>query len=272
MYPVTGWDRAAARIGAHNANTNLMCYEYYKWLFYWAFVIEYATLNSHKPIANELDENGFHQGGLGGGLTAFVEESGVARRDKTGKDKCRFVGVTNELGNGTGELNIPTDTNLDKVGHPNRYRGFECPFGDIYLCLDGFLGRTVNDDNDNTIYEEYYTCNNPENFGDDFPTPSNSSFENGWRIAHRNIFTDNVEQEGYDEGSMMFANIGKQGDLFPQRWRVDYEENALYYVNGCNPIEGEEKAIRIVGSLANSDLSRSVGLGNFFWCRFVLWF
>ena len=115
-YPITNLDRATAREFAENIDTHLMCYEYYKWLFYWAFVIEYATLNSHKPVINELDENGFHQGGLGGGLTKLVENNGISLQDKTGKDKCRYIGVTNELGNGTGELDIPTDTNLDKVG------------------------------------------------------------------------------------------------------------------------------------------------------------
>ena len=265
LYPITNIPREDARELAHNGNTNLMCYEYYKWLFYWAFAIEYATLNSSKPIINELNENGFHQGGLGGGLTNFVEDNGINTQDTTGKDKCRYIGVTNELGNGTGELNIPTDTNLDKIGHPNRYRGFECPFGDIQLALDGFLGRTVKDYNDNPIYEEYYTCNNPEVFYDDFPTTYDShEFENGWRIAYRDVFRDGVEREGNDEGCMMFANVGKQGDLFPQLWRTDYENNILYYVNGFTPIDGSEKTALYVGSLSDADFSLVVGLGNFF--------
>ncbi len=262
LYPLTNWDRASARAAAQNIDTNLMCYEYYKWLFYWAFVIEYATLNSHKPINNGLDENGFHQGGLGGGLTNFVETNGINLQDKTGKDKCRYIGVTNELGNGTGELNIPTDTGLTKTGHPNRYRGFECPFGDVLLTLDGFLGRTVKDDNNNSIYEEYYTCSNPEKFGDDFPTSYSDDFESGWRIAYRDIFRDNTEREGYDDGLMMFANIGEQGDLFPQRWRTDYS-NALYYVNYFYPVDGSDKTILCVGSYVDDVDSLRVGLGRF---------
>lgn len=265
LYPITNLQRSTARNLTQLGHTHLMCYEYYKWLFYWAFVIEYATLNSHKPVINELDENGFHQGGLGGGLTNFVENNGIDLEDKTGKDKCRYIGVTNELGNGTGELNISTNTNLDKIGHPNRYRGFECPFGDIGLVLDGFLGRTVKDDNNNPIYEEHYTCNNPEIFGDDFPTPYDSdTFENGWRIAYRAVFTNGIDREGYDEGCMMFANIGKQGDLFPQLWRVDYENNILYYVNAFTPIDGMEKTILGVGSRSYDNISNNVGLGYFY--------
>lgn len=263
LYPITNIDRAHAREAAHNVNSHLMCYEYYKWLFYWAFVIEYATLNSHKPVNNELDDNGFHQGGLGGGLTCLVENNRINLQDTTGKDKCRYIGVTNEFGNGTGELNIPTDTNLDKIGHPNRYRGFECPFGDICLILDGFLGRTVKDDNDVPLYDEYLVCNNPQAFGDDFPaTYDDASFENGWRVGAR-LPSTGPDRGGYDEGIMMYASIGTQGDLFPQLWRTDYEDTNKYFVNYFYPLEESEKTLLSVGSSADNDGASVVGLGVF---------
>ena len=269
LYPITNWDRETARECAHNADTHLMCYEYYKWLFYWAFVIEYATLNSHKPINNELDKNGFHQGGLGGGLTNFVENNGINLQDTTGKDKCRFIGVTNELGNGTGELNIPTDTNLDKVGHPNRYRGFECPFGDIYLVLDGFLGTTVKDSNDNDIAERYFTCANPTLFGDEFPSTYDdvSAYENnGWKLAFEDgSIANSYAREGYDEGAAMYMNIGNAGDLFAQKWYFDEDgEYNRFFVNYWYPVDDGDKTLLLVGSSARNDAAYYVGLGYFF--------
>lgn len=269
LYPITNITRAQARTWAQgDTKTNLMCYEYYKWLFYWAFVIEYATLNSHKPVNNELDENGFHQGGLGGGLTNLVENNGISPQDTTGKDKCRFIGVTNELGNGTGELNIPTDTGLAKTGHPNRYRGFECPFGDIYLVLDGFLGTTVKDSDNNDIAERYFTCANPALFGDELPSTYGnvSAYENnGWRLAFEDGSIANpYARDGFDEGAAMYMSIGNTGDIFAQKWYYDEDsEYNRFFVNYWYPVDGSDKILLRVGSAAGSAVARLVGLGGF---------
>ena len=44
--PTTNISRSTFRTYARNAGSELLCYEYYKWVFYWLFVIEYATFNS----------------------------------------------------------------------------------------------------------------------------------------------------------------------------------------------------------------------------------
>ena len=275
-YPITNINRATARDLAHNGNTNLMCYEYYKWLFYWAFVIEYATLNSHKPIINELDENGFHQGGLGGGLTKFVEDNGISLQDTTGKDKCRYIGVTNELGNGTGELNIPTDTNLDKVGHPNRYRGFECPFGDIYLVLDGFLGIPVENQDGNVVFYDYYSCCNPEYFADEIPLPFDvdndysTVVSRQWnKIArYEDLNTNDLYNSDEGEGLAMgyitkYMSIGNRGEMMPQMWENEQEN---YFVNYfyVRDKASSDKSLLLVGSIAGDDAANRVGLGDFY--------
>ena len=268
-YPITNWDREHARQAAHNANTNLMCYEYYKWLFYWAFVIEYATLNSHKPVNNELDENGFHQGGLGGGLTNFVENNGISLQDTTGKDKCRYIGVTNELGNGTGELSVPTDTGLAKTGHPNRYRGFECPFGDITLMLDGFLGVPVLN-GDGMAFYDYYSCCNPEYFADDIPLPwdtdndYSTEISNQWtKIArYQDLTTTDIYDGDEGDGLWMgyltkYISIGNRGELLPQMWQNESEK---YFVDSSTVKDkyGSQKAILHMGSSSGGSSS---GLG-----------
>lgn len=277
LYPVTNIDRATARDFAHDAHTHLMCYEYYKWLFYWAFVIEYATLNSHKPVNNELDENGFHQGGLGGGLTNLIENNGISLQDTTGKDKCRYIGVTNELGNGTGELNIPTDTNLDKVGHPNRYRGFECPFGDIYLVLDGFLGIPVENQDGDVVFYDYYSCCNPEYFADEIPLPFDvdddysTIVSRQWtKIArYEDLNTSDLYDSDEGEGLAMgyitkYMSIGNRGEMMPQMWENEQEN---YFVNysSVGDKASSYKALLLVGSFANFvDAAGLVGLGRFF--------
>lgn len=275
LYPITNVTRGWARdIASHN-NTHLMCYEYYKWLFYWAFVIEYATLNSHKPINNELDEDGFHQGGLGGGLTNFIENNGItlnmlADNANIAKDKCRYIGVTNSLGNGTGELSIRTDTDNSKIGHPNRYRGFECPFGDIRIILDGFLGVNVDD------IDYFWTCANPQSFGDTVPSFYEEDTSMDWRIAGIIQKKGNANGGwsypdyfgGYDErGKMMYANIGNEGDLFPQGTiQMEDISDDVYFVNQFYPIDEDNnntpKILR-AGSTAGTDGSPSVGLGYF---------
>ena len=273
LYPITNVTRGWARdIASHN-RTHLMCYEYYKWLFYWAFVIEYATLNSHKPVNNELDEDGFHQGGLGGGLTCLVEDNGIAlnmRANDAGiaKDKCRYIGVTNSIGNGTGELSIRTDTDNSKVGHPNRYRGFECPFGDIYLILDGFLGIPVTDYN-------YYSCNSPEYFADEIPIPWDADDDcstiiaNKWtKIARYETFQtselyDSDEGDGLGGGYITkYMSIGNMGELMPQMWE---NENDNYFANYSyvQDRNSDNKSLLYVGSSADNIDSPAVGFGYF---------
>lgn len=274
LYPITNVTRGWARdIASHN-RTHLMCYEYYKWLFYWAFVIEYATLNSHKPINNELDENGFHQGGLGGGLTNLIENNGItlnmsADNVNIAKDKCRYIGVTNSLGNGTGELSIRTDTDNSKVGHPNRYRGFECPFGDIRINLDGFLGVNV----DGIDY--FWTCANPQSFGDTVPSFYEEDTSMDWRIAGIIQKKGNANDGwsypnyfgGYDEsGKMVYANIGNAGDLFPQGTIQINSSDNVYFVNQFYPIDDDNNntpTILYAGSAADDVDSCVVGLGRF---------
>lgn len=280
LYPITNVTRGWARdIASHN-NTHLMCYEYYKWLFYWAFVIEYATLNSHKPINSELDEDGFHQGGLGGGLTKLVEDNGItfnmlADNANIAKDKCRYIGVTNSLGNGTGELDIPTDTNNAKTGHPNRYRGFECPFGDVFLVLDGFLGMPVLDDKGNGVFHDYYSCSNPEYFADDIPLPYDVDNDYSTKISrqwtkiarYQDLSTNDLYNSDEGDGLFMeyiakYMSIGNRGELMPQMWE---NENENYFVNSYSVSSKSDtnKNILLAGSGADGDDSRDVGLGDF---------
>jgi hypothetical protein len=107
-----------------------------------------------------LTEEGYHQGGLGNGITNGAKK-------ENGADRWAFVptGTTNSLGNGSGQVQysyVNTDaegTETQASQYANRYRGIENLFGHVWKnCCDIVVTGT-----DNKIY----VTNNKENFGID---------------------------------------------------------------------------------------------------------
>ena len=97
--PLTSTTRANFRTYCSNAGLEPLCYEYYKWVIYWAFVIEYANLNSQSPYNSELTSDGYHQGGLGYGVIFVNSTKWDMFNDFYPLIPC---GYTNEIGNHTG--------------------------------------------------------------------------------------------------------------------------------------------------------------------------
>lgn len=108
--PRTTMSRQSARTYAHNKQdgTELLCYEYYKDVLYWLPVIEYATFNMQQAFNDELTSEGYHQGGLGSGVTNI--STYIWKSYGTSYYPITPMGYTNELGNftGTKELNLGT--------------------------------------------------------------------------------------------------------------------------------------------------------------------
>lgn len=144
-----------------NRNNHYAMYTYniHKFIT-WCFVVEYATLNSQKNVNNVLTVEGYHQGGLGNGVTSGTKKV-------NGKDVWVFVpcGTTDSLFNGSGEVTY-NYTNTDAEGaetqastKANRYRGIENPFGHVWKnCCDIIITGTTN---------KVYLTDNIENFGND---------------------------------------------------------------------------------------------------------
>lgn len=144
-----------------NRNNHYAMYTYniHKFIT-WCFVVEYATLNSQKNVNNVLTVEGYHQGGLGNGVTSGTKKV-------NGKDVQAFVpcGTTDSLFNGSGEVTY-NYTNTDAEGaetqastKANRYRGIENPFGHVWKnCCDIIITGTTN---------KVYLTDNIENFGND---------------------------------------------------------------------------------------------------------
>ena len=165
--PRTNISRANMRTYATNAGSEMLCYEYYKWIFYWAWVIEYATLNSQKAYTADLTAEGYHQGGLGDGVTTWNDDWNTYN----GYYPLTPCGYCNDIGNFTGvkDLVIPetvvndSTTVASKTFKVPRWRGFDNPFGDIWTNLDGIILERTAANQPSSVY----TTTDPTAFGDD---------------------------------------------------------------------------------------------------------
>ena len=133
--PVSNISRATMRTYAAATGQELLCYEFYKWIFYWNYVIEYANFNSQKEFNSELTSDGYHQGGLGPGLTTWDWGQWGSYNGYYAITPC---GYTNEFGNFSGVKAIQLQS-PEKTLYANRWRGFENPFGDIWTNLEGIV-------------------------------------------------------------------------------------------------------------------------------------
>lgn len=159
--PATNISLTDFRQYGRNRGTGWGCYDWNAHLaIYWLFAIEYATLNSQKAFTSTLTAEGFHQGGLGPGVTTFSNWS-------TYNSSCPIIpcGFTNSLGNNTGVVTFTlTREQADAYGSEHSesvpsYRGIENPFGHIWKWSDGVLGKGVNNE-----YQEIYASRDPAQY------------------------------------------------------------------------------------------------------------
>ena len=238
--PRTDISRAQMRTYARNAGSELLCYEYYKWIMYWLFVIEYATFNSQATYNAALTSDGYHQGGLGAGI------SNMSNWDKYNAS-CPITpcGYGNSLGNFTGIKEIPTlaYTGTDSANYTRpsmyiaRYRGFENPFGDIWTNLEGVvLKRSVA--NASSIV---YTTTESANF-DDLLT---NKLQAGTEIA--------------SDGYTTKFDLGSNAEIIPSAVGGNESTYKCDY-HWCNPNSIESRTLLVGG---NADYGASDGLGYF---------
>ena len=193
-----------ARNNNRTNNWNIYTYDAHRDLT-WLFVIEYATLNSQKAFNANLTAEGYHQGGLGEGVTtSSVTVNGTATYS--------FVpcGTTNSLGNGTGIIEYThTNTNAEgastgtKTFNVPRYRGIENPFGHVWKnVIDVVVAGT-----DNSVY----ICKDYTKFG---------TFEGGTNPTAEQLIAAGYELQDFKESTITGQYVKKlvnnnQADLFP---------------------------------------------------------
>lgn len=229
--PVSAISRATMRTYAAAAGQELLCYEFYKWIFYWNYVIEYANFNSQKEFNSELTSDGYHQGGLGPGLTTWDWESLSSYNGNYAITPC---GYTNEFGNFSGVKAIQLQSH-EKTLYANRWRGFENPFGDIQTNLEGIvIKRDAAKANSNV-----YTTTDVSKYGEDY-----SLFDiTGVEIARN--------------GWIKTFDLGSKAEIIP--YSTSGSESTYKCDYHCCSVDSVEKRTFLVGGGAH-DGSRA-GLG-----------
>lgn len=159
--PATGVSLTDFRQYGRNRGTGWGCYDWNAHLaIYWLFTIEYATLNSQKAFTSTLTAEGFHQGGLGPGVSEFFNWSTY-----NSYNPIIPCGFTNSLGNNTGVVTFTlTPEQAEAYGSEHSesvpsYRGIENPFGHFWKWTDGVLGIGVNNK-----YQEIYVSRDPSQY------------------------------------------------------------------------------------------------------------
>lgn len=243
--PRTNISRANMRTYATNAGSEMLCYEYYKWIFYWAWVIEYATFNSQAAYNAELTAEGYHQGGLGDGVTTWNGDWNTYN----GYYPLTPCGYCNDIGNFTGvkDLVIPetvineSTTVASKTFKVPRWRGFDNPFGDIWTNLDGIILERTAANQPSSVY----TTTDPTAFGDD------NTAKGKMTVAGTEIASD---------GWIKDYDLGETGEIIPSV----VGGSATTYMCDYHYCNASSTALRtlIVGGGANG--GGGAGLGCFY--------
>lgn len=248
--PRTNVTRANMRTYAKNAGSELLSYELYKWIFYWAWVIEYATFNSQATYNAELTSEGYHQGGLGAGVTSGNYDHWRYYNYWCPVTPCGYL---NEFGNGTGIKEMTCVMPTTSGGDPTqsyifqvpRWRGFDNPFGDIWTNLDGIVIDTpTTGASDTGVLPTAYIITDPEKYTDDL--------EEAKTNAVRSL------QQPHGGGYIKEWHIGANADMIPKAvggtsstYMCDY-----YWVN----YDDTPETLFVGGRLAYGS---SAGLGSF---------
>lgn len=198
--PRTNAKRSIMRIWARNAGSEMLSYEQYKWIFYWAYVIEYANFNCQATYNGSLTADGYRQGGLGDGVTTW---DGTNWNNYNSLYPLTPCGFGNDLGNHTGikDLVIPqTAAIASKTFKMPRWRGFDNPFGDIWTNLDGIIiDADANNHPDNMNY--VYTTDDPAKYGDTVADMAKM------RLAGLEV---------HETGFVKLFNLGTTGEIIPK--------------------------------------------------------
>ena len=234
--PRTDFDRPTMRTYSRNAGNEMLSYDQYKNIFYWLYVVEYANFNCQEAYNAELTDDGYHQGGLGNGVTnvsnweAFNEYYPIT--------PC---GYGNDLGNGTGvKLITSPGVNPANGVYMCRWRGFDNPFGDIHTNLDGIIIQGDVAGNQMTVY----TTTDPNNYGD------NESAKNAMEIAGHEIYQDGYTKE---------FDLGEAAHIIPESVGGDTTKYKCDY----NYTGSKNTSLRTLIVGGNAENGAAAGFGHF---------
>ena len=190
---LTNFRAYARKRGTTEWNCNL--YHTHRKLW-WLFTVEYANFNSQAAFDAELDENGYHQGGLSAGVTTL---NGTKWSNFNGYYPVIPCGTTNSLGNHTGVVEYTMPTEYDAVPfkvNVSSYRGVENPFGHLWKWTDGC--KCLIQSEANGGLSEFYVCDDPASF-----TSSG--------VANYKLRGNLPRKEGY----VKILILGEDGEIMP---------------------------------------------------------
>ncbi len=193
---------------ARGTGWEMYAYEAHK-AIYWLFVTEYATLNSQAAYNADLTAEGYHQGGLGDGVSNFSNWSAY-----NSYNPIIPCGFTNSLGNATGVKTFTLDADQAAAygsAHSESvpsYRGIENPFGHIWKMTDGAM--MVSETVDEVATPHFYVC--PLEQRAHFASSKNSYYELKGTLASANEWAKT--HLGGDGGEMVPSKIGGSSSTY----------------------------------------------------------
>lgn len=232
------------RIFLKDSNIQIMSYDQYKNIFYWLYVVEYANFNSQEAYNPTLTDEGYHQGGMGDGITNMKEWY-----DYNGRSQIIPCGYGNTLGNGTGlvPLTIPEfqywvhtwETQEAQTMQMPRWRGFDNPFGDSWTILEGIL-IDMNTDGSGYIY----TCQDASKY---------DSFLNDAYVKVGEL----INQNGYIKS----FDLGDAAHIIPHAIGGDSTQYICDYYNASVIDDTFYQSVIVGGSASHGS---KAGLGCFY--------
>ena len=241
--PRSNLTRAIMRSYAKNANSQLLSYDQYKNIFYWLYVVEYANFNSQEAYEPAPTNEGYHQGGMGDGITTMED-----RNYYNQSYPLTPCGYGNTLGNRTGLVSL-TIPSFDKDQEPTapltmemaRWRGFDNPFGDLWTHLDGIIIDADIDSHPNNM-TYVYTCQDASKYADTL----NDSYVK-------------VGEEIYQNGYTKSFDLGDAAHIIPCVMGGD----ATKYICDVHMVQSTDGNFRSLIVGGNASFGAFAGLGCF---------
>ena len=200
-------------------------------MMWWLFVVEYCTFNSQDTFNAELDENGFHQGGLGDGVTTMPDWGGF-----NGNYPVVPCGTTNSLGNHTGVVDYALKNQDESVRITfavPRYRGVENPFGHLWKWTDGI--KIIIQSEAAGGLSKMYICDDPSKF-------TNSG------VGNYEYRGDIARKEGFVKQLI----LGEDGDIMPLAVGAGSTTYFCDYFSTSIPESGESERGVLFGGYASA--------------------
>ena len=247
--PATSLSLSTFRQYGKNRGTGWGCYDWNMHTdIFWLFAIDYATPNSQKDFNPSLDEAGFHQGGLGGGVSTFSNWETY-----NSYNPIIPCGFTNSLGNNTGVKTFTLNAEQAQAYGSEHsesvpsYRGIENPFGHIWKWTDGFLARGTGE------YQEVYISRNrakyADTINDSYIDMGHEAADNGY-VKYIVASQQSLPQEKRVYGDLIPTDVsGSSSTFFCDYHYTAHEEGAVYgALLGGIAINGADDGLAFVSS------------------------